>query len=101
MREARELLAQEIIETDKHPLLLVKTTPQAETEVVPGPIVILVRGVVEQGTTVKIQGEETKVKPDGTFAGHAFVSPDKPDVIIEAELEGNRKQIRRHFVVKG
>ncbi|MBM3236835.1 DUF4091 domain-containing protein [Candidatus Poribacteria bacterium] len=100
LREAREVLAQEIIAIGKHPLLLVKTTPPAETEVVNGPILILVRGVVEKGATVKIQGEEAKVEPDGTFAGHAFISFDRPDVIIEAALNGQRKQIRRHFVVR-
>jgi len=100
LREALKLLAQEIIHIDEHPLILVQTTPQAETEVVPGPILILVRGVVEKGAAVRIQGEEAEVRSHGIFAGHAFVSLDKQEVVIEAEMEGNKKQIRRHFAVR-
>ena len=85
---------------DEPPLLLVQTTPQAETRVTPGPILVLVRGVVEKGATVKIQGDAVEVKQDGTFAGHAFVSPGTQAVVIEAESAGNSKQIRRHFVVR-
>jgi hypothetical protein len=100
LRAARELLAQEIMEMDQHPLILVQTTPQAEMEVEPGPILILVRGVVEKGTTVKVQGEEVRIKADGTFAAHAFVSPGKEEVIVEAEIGADRKLIRRHFAVR-
>ena len=76
-----------------------QTTPQSQKEVIPGPILILVRGFVEKGATVKIQGEEARVRPDGTFAGHAFVSPGRSEVIIEAEIKGDGKQIGRNFVV--
>ncbi|MBD3181407.1 DUF4091 domain-containing protein [Candidatus Poribacteria bacterium] len=99
LRQARNTIAREIEELDQRPLILVQTTPQAETKVYPGPILVLVRGVAEKGTAVKIQGISVEVKPDGTFAGHAFVSPGREDVIIEAELEGSKKQILRHFQV--
>jgi hypothetical protein len=100
LRAARELLAQEIIEMDQHPLILVQTTPQAEMEVEPGPILILVRGVVEKGATVRVQGEEARIKVDGTFAAHVFVSPGKEEIIVEAEIGADKKLIRRHFVVR-
>ena len=72
---------------------------EAETKVFPGPILILVRGVVERGASVKIEGNEIEVNPDGTFAGHAFVSPGHQEVTIEAEMNGSVKKIRRHFSV--
>ena len=100
LRAARETLAQEIIEMDQHPLILVQTTPQAEMEVEPGPILILVRGIVEKGATVRVQGEEARIKADGTFAAHAFVSPGREEIIVEAEIGADKKLIRRHFVVK-
>jgi len=100
LRDALKLLAQEITDVDRSPLVLVNTTPQAETEVVPGPILILVRGVAEKGATIKIQGVETKIKSNGTFAGHAFVSEKSPDVTVEVKMEGKKKQVIRYFNVK-
>ncbi|MBM3213151.1 DUF4091 domain-containing protein [Candidatus Poribacteria bacterium] len=100
LRNAIEILSQEIIDIDKSPLILLKTTPQAEMEVVSGPILILVRGIVEKGATIKIQGVNTKVKSDGTFAGHCFISEKSPNIIIEAEIEGKKKQVIRHFNVR-
>ena len=86
LRAARETLAQEIIEMDQHPLILVQTTPQAEMEVEPGPILILVRGIVEKGATVRVQGEEARIKADGTFAAHAFVSPGNTGAVMATAL---------------
>lgn len=100
LRDALNILAQEIADIDKSPLVLVKTTPKAETEVVSGPILILVRGVVEKGASVRIQNVDIEVNSDGTFAGHAFVSGGTPNVAIEVELAGKKKQIIRHFHVK-
>lgn len=100
LRETLKLLVQEIIEIDQSPLVLVKTTPQAETEVVSGPILILVRGIAEKGSSVKIQGVNMKADQNGAFAGHAFVYEKNPNVIIDVELNGKKKQIIRHFNVK-
>jgi len=100
LREARELLAQEIIEMDKHPLILVQTSPRAETEVVPGPILVLIRGVAEKGTKIRIGKENAVLKDNGSFAGHAFVSPGETEIIIEAEIDGKKKMLHRNFAVK-
>lgn len=100
LRIARETLAQEISEIDQSPLVLIKTTPQAETEVVPGPILILIRGVAEVGSTVKIHDGKVKTNPDGTFVAHAFVWENSQNITIEVEKDGKKKQIIRHFRVK-
>jgi len=98
LRKARRITAQEIEDIDKAPIILIQTTPQAETQLISGPILILIRGITEGGVKVKIQGTEVNVKPDGTFAGHAFIQPGSPDIIIEAELNGNTRRILRHFI---
>ena len=100
LRDALKLLSQEITDLDQSPLVLVKTTPQAETEVASGPILILVRGIAEKGSSIKINGVNIKTDPDGTFFGHAFVYDKNPNVIVEVELNGKKKQIVRHFNVK-
>lgn len=100
LRIARETLAQEIAEIDQSPLVLLKTTPQAEMEVVPGPILILIRGVAERGSIVRIQDGRIITNKDGTFFGHAFVSEGSPNVIVEVEKDGKKKQVVRHFKVR-
>ncbi|MGQ9610456.1 MAG: glycoside hydrolase domain-containing protein [bacterium] len=100
LRMARETLAKEITEIDQSPLVLLKTTPQAETEVVSGPILILIRGIAEEGSTMKMQGGKIVTNTDGTFFGHAFVWEGSPNVIIEIEKGGKKKQIVRHFKVR-
>ncbi len=99
LRIARETLAQEIAEIDQSPLVLLMTTPQAETKVVPGPILILIKGVAERGSIIKLQGGEINLEPDGTFFGHAFVWEGSPNITIEIEKNGKKKQIIRHFNV--
>jgi len=100
LRDALKILSQEIMDLDQSPLILVKTTPQAETEVVSGPILILVRGIAEKGASIKINGVNIKTDPDGIFFGHAFVYDKNPNVVVEVELNGKKKQIVRHFNVK-
>lgn len=101
LRKIRKEMAEVILSIGKSPLILVKTTPQAETKLFTGPVLVLIRGVVESGATVRIQGKEVKVKPDGTFAEHAFVDRHSQDIIIECELNGNKKSIVKHFSVQG
>jgi hypothetical protein len=97
----RRLLAQEISEVDRSPLLLVATDPCANTLLVMGPPVIKVYGFVEKGTEVMINGTEVKVNPeDGSFQQGVTLSHADNVVRIEAFLNGKKKIFEREFKIK-
>jgi len=92
---ARQAVAEEILALDQPPLLLVQTEPPDGTTVVEGPIAIEVRGLVEPGATVKVNGRAIAVSENGTFACRSG-----PQVRIEAEREGKKKTTVRSFPVR-
>ncbi len=99
-RTARQMLLREIATIDLPPLGVVATSPPAETELVPGPIVVEVYGVVEKGAEVSVDGRKVEIKPDGRFAARVSPRPQRDTVEIIVEHNGNKKILRRHFRVK-
>jgi hypothetical protein len=97
----RRLLAQEISEIDRSPLLLVATDPCTNTVLVTGPPVTKVYGFVEKGTEVTINGAEVMVDPeDGSFLQGVALSYADNVVRIEAILNGKKKILEREFKIK-
>jgi hypothetical protein len=94
--DARRQIADEIVALDAEPLLLVQTEPAAGSTLVNGPIVVEVRGATRPGTAVKVNGRETEVRPDGSFATLVHGSR-AATVTIEAEKEGKTKKTTRRF----
>jgi len=100
-RSARQMLLDEIAMIETPPLALVATAPPAETELVPGPIVVEVFGVVEKGAAVKVEGRPVSLNPEGRFVVRAAPSSSDETIEVVVEHEGRRKTFSRHFRVKG
>ncbi|MBI3920648.1 MAG: DUF4091 domain-containing protein [Armatimonadetes bacterium] len=101
LHSTRELLAHEIIEVDKEPLALVWTKPPAESELVPGPIVIEVYGAVQPGASVTMDGESVPVNAKGGFARVAFPSSSNRVIKVEVARDGVRRVLQREFRFSG
>jgi hypothetical protein len=99
-RSARRMLLEEIAIIESPPLAVVATAPAAETELVPGPIVVEVYGAVEKGAAVKVAGRDVEVKPDGRFAVRSTPSPGHDTIEIVVTRDGRTKTLRRHFRVR-
>jgi len=99
-RSAKRMLLEELATIESPPLTVVATAPLAETELVPGPIVVEVRGVVQTGATVNVSGKAVEVRPDGQFAARAALTPGHDTIEMVVEHNGRTKTLRRHFRVK-
>jgi len=97
---ARRAIADEIIALDASPLLLAQTEPSAGATLVDGPILVELRGVVEPGTSVKVNGRAINPRPDGTFACGTHPVGDNSEITIEAERDGQKKTTIRRFRVR-
>lgn len=92
---ARAGIAAEIAELEREPRVLWTTLPDEATVLVPGPIVLDVRGVTRPGATVTVNGQAVPVKADGSF--HAGVPPFRGEVALELEHGGRRQRQARRF----
>jgi Domain of unknown function (DUF4091) len=93
---ARHDIAAEIEALGRAPLLYVQTEPPEGTAVPAGLRLINVRGVVDPGATVKIDGRLTpEVQPDGTFLAACFLSG--PTITVEATKSGATRKVTRTF----
>jgi len=100
LRAARRLLLEEIGAMETPPLALVACTPPAETELVPGPIVVEVNGVVEKGASGKVAGKSVEVGADGRFAARTAPSSKNDSIEILIENKSGTKLLTRHFRVR-
>jgi len=92
----RREIAQEIELLTQSPLLYVQTEPQEGATIPSGPRLIQVRGVMEPGASVKINGAAVQGRTaDGVFAGACFLS--NPDVTIEVSKAGKTRKVLRTF----
>jgi len=92
----RREAAREIEALGRSPLLFVQTEPCEGTAVPAGPRLINVRGIAEPKATVKINGAPVSdVGADGIFAAACFLS--RPEVIVEAVMDGKTRTVTRTF----
>jgi len=96
----REQIANEILILDRAPLALVQTEPDDGTTLIHGPINLEVRGVVEPGTTVKVNSAQVNVTADGWFGCRASPQGEQGRVVISLEKDGNSKEFVRTFKVR-
>ena len=94
---ARAAIADEIVALDQPTLLLAETEPPAGSTLIDGPIAVEVRGVVEPGTTVKVNGRSIEPGPGGAFGCIGHPRGERDEITIEAEREGNQNVTVRPF----
>ncbi len=100
LRETLRELSSEIEDLEESPLLLWATDPMTETDIVPDPNWIIVRGITEKGTVISINGQSVSVSPDGSFI-HQLQLDYSGIISVEATLNGKKKfQQRRYNIVK-
>ena len=99
--KVRDEIIREIVSAEKRPLAIVETYPKEGTELIPGPIVIEVKGAVEEGAHVKIDGREIQVV-DGKFRSSVPVNKygDEIAITIEISKGDSRKTIKRLFRIR-
>lgn len=99
-RAARQTLLEEISAMETQPLAVVATSPPAESELVPGPIVVEIFGIVEPGASVQVFGQNLPLGSDGGFVARTGLSPGRDTIEILIQKEGRSKRLRRHFRVR-
>ncbi|MCC6442504.1 MAG: DUF4091 domain-containing protein [Armatimonadetes bacterium] len=99
LNDIRHRIAQEIVALSALPALLVTTSPPAGSEVVSGPISLIVRGAAEPGTSVTVNGQAVDLNMSGTFSIQTW--PEGGKVTVTAEKDGQKKTVEREFRVRG
>jgi hypothetical protein len=100
--DTRAAIADEIEGLDASPLLYVHTLPHVTTPVHAGPIHVNIRGVTTPGAKVTINGEAVipeNMTDSGCFVGFVFLTREKADVVVTAELGGVTRTVTRTFRV--
>jgi hypothetical protein len=92
---ARRAIADEIAAIDRAPLVLIQTEPAENVVLVEGPISVELRGVVQPGTKVIVDGQAATVQSDGSFLALAGA-----EIRVEVEREGKKKAVVRSFKVR-
>ncbi|MCS7104872.1 MAG: DUF4091 domain-containing protein [Thermofilaceae archaeon] len=95
--ELREEVINEIQEVRKQPLALLITEPPEWKPLTWGPLMVLVRGVCEEGTEVEVNGKPVPVE-DGYFATYAFPG-SKGEITVKLKKNGFEKVILRRFQI--
>ena len=101
--DTRKAIADEIEGLDAKPLLYVQTSPPESTVTPAGPITINIRGLATPGAKITINGQpviEQNISADGSFIGMLFITAEKPEIVVTAELNGVTRTATRKFVVK-
>ncbi len=96
IRRVRAQIAAEIEGARTEPLALVWTYPEEGSELVWGPAVVEVHGIVRPGSTVT-GPSRVVIRPDGRFRGSASLSPQRPEVRVKVAQAGKVKEIVRRF----
>ncbi len=102
MLDTRHAIAREIEELSTGPLLIVQTSPPEGTFVPAGPRTIGVRGLVQPGAKVTINGKPVgNVRPSGYFLQAHFMSAGNPTIEIAVEHDGRKRTTKRTFNLRG
>lgn len=98
MLNTRNAIAREVEKLQTEPLLIVQTSPPEGTVVPAGPRNIGVRGIVQPGAKVTLNGRPIQnVRPSGYFLQAHFMSENNPTITITVEHNGKERTVRRTF----
>jgi len=95
IQAVRWQVAEEIATVAQAPLVLVETEPAEGATLFEGPVAVEVRGVVQPGATVRVNGRPVEVQADGQF-----VARTGAQIRIGVAHQGKKKELRRSFTVK-
>ncbi len=95
IQATRWQLADEIATLAQPPLVLIETEPAEGATLVEGPVAVELRGVVQPGATVQVNGRPVTVAADGQF-----VARTGAQIRIEVQYQGQKKELRRSFAVR-
>ena len=98
--QTRKLIADEIEALEQPPLGLLVTQPPEGTTLIHGPINLEVRGVVETGTEVLVNGTRIPVRDDGWFGCRAVPRGERGEVRVEFHKDNHTKTMTRYFTVR-
>jgi hypothetical protein len=100
--DTRNAIAREIEELSIEPLLIVQTSPPEGTFVPAGPRNIGVRGLVQPGAKVTINGRPVgNVRASGYFLQAHFMSADNPTIEVTVDHNGRKRTTYRTFKLQG
>jgi hypothetical protein len=98
MLDTRYAIASEIEKLSREPLLIVQTSPPEGTVVPAGPRNIGVRGLVQPGAKVTLNGKPVRnVRPSGYFLQAYFMPANNPTITITVEHNGRKGTAERVF----
>ena len=98
MLDTRDAIAREIERLSTEPLLIVQTSPPEGTVVPSGPRNIGVRGLVQPGAEVSLNGKPIKnVRDSGYFLQAYFMPDNNPRITITVEHNGKKRTAERIF----
>jgi hypothetical protein len=98
MLNTRNTIAREIVELQTEPLLIIQTSPSEGTFVPSGPRNIGVRGLVQPGAKVTLNGKSIQnVRPSGYFLQAYFISENNPTITVTVEFNGKTRTAKRTF----
>ncbi len=98
MLNMRNAIAREIEELQTEPLLIIQTSPPEGMFVPSGPRNIGVRGLVQPGAKVTLNGKSIQnVRPSGYFLQAYFMSENNPTITVTVEYNGKKRTAKRTF----
>ncbi|MEM2448492.1 MAG: DUF4091 domain-containing protein, partial [Candidatus Bathyarchaeia archaeon] len=97
LMEVRRQIVDEIVEIKSRPLALVLTEPPEWRTLVSGPIMVIVKGVCENGSYVEVNGKPVEVH-DGYFSTYTYPTRNG-EIVVKIVKNGFEKTIRRKFKV--
>ncbi len=98
MLDTRNAIAREIEGLLAEPLLIVQTSPPEGTIVPAGPRNIGIRGLVQPGAKVTLNGKPIEnVRPSGYFLQAYFMPDNNPTITITVEHNGKKRTAQRTF----
>lgn len=98
MLNTRNAIAREIENIQTEPLLIIQTSPPESMFVPSGPRNIGVRGLVQPGAKVTLNGKSIQnVRPSGYFLQAYFMSENNPTITITVEYNGKTRTAKRTF----
>jgi hypothetical protein len=98
----RAAVADEIDAMSVKPLLVVQTSPPEGSVTPAGPTMINVRGVTTPGAKVTVNGRAVipeNIGAGGCFIDAQFITADKSEIVVTAELDGRVCTVKRSFKV--